>query len=69
MSAAPSEVKRLYLSRTDKSLSGVCGGIADYFQVDSSLVRLGWVIITILTGIVPGIIAYIIAAIVIPPQP
>lgn len=58
-------IKRLYLSE-DKKISGVCGGIADYFDVDSSLVRLGWIIMTFLTGIVPGIIAYIIAAVVIP---
>lgn len=60
-----SEVKRLYLSN-DKKLVGVCGGIGEYFELDPSLVRLGWIILTILTGIVPGIIAYIVAAIVIP---
>ena len=63
------DMKRLYLSSTDKKLSGVCGGIAEYFAIDPSLVRLAWVILTILSGIVPGIIAYIIAAIVIPPSP
>ncbi len=60
------EIKRLYLSPTDKKLAGVCGGIGEYFQVDSSLVRLGWIIFTVLTGILPGIIAYFVAAIVIP---
>jgi phage shock protein C len=69
MSAADNQIKKLYLSRADKKLSGVCGGIAEYFQVDSSLVRLSWIIITILTGVVPGIVAYIVAAIVIPPEP
>lgn len=69
MSAADNQIKKLYLSTTDKKLSGVCGGVADYFQVDSSLVRLSWIIITILTGVVPGIVAYIVAAIVIPPEP
>lgn len=69
MSAADNQIKKLYLSRTDRKLSGVCGGIAGYFQVDSSLVRLSWIIITILTGVVPGIVAYIVAAIVIPPEP
>lgn len=64
-----SEMKRLYLSSTDKKLSGVCGGIAEYFAVDPSIVRLAWIIITILTGIVPGIVAYIIAAVVIPEAP
>ena len=59
-------MKRLYLSETDKKISGVCGGIAEFFNIDSSLIRLAWVLITILTGILPGLIAYLVAAIVIP---
>ena len=59
--------KRLYLSK-DKKLSGVCGGIAEYFDVDSSLVRLAWIVMTVITGVIPGIIAYIIAAIVVPKE-
>lgn len=58
-------MKKLYLSE-DKKLSGVCGGIGDYFDIDPSLIRLTWILMTLLTGIVPGIIAYIVAAIVIP---
>ena len=58
--------KRLYRSSDDKRLAGVCGGVAEYFNVDPTLVRLSWIIITILTGIVPGILGYLIAAIVIP---
>lgn len=61
--------KKLYLSQTDKKLAGVCGGIAEYFNVDSTMVRLAWVLITILSGIFPGLLVYIIAAIVIPPAP
>jgi phage shock protein C len=61
--------KRLYLSTTDKKLSGLCGGIAEYFDADSGIVRLAWIIFTVLTGIIPGIIAYMIAAIVISPAP
>lgn len=45
-------------------LCGVCGGIAEYFDIDPTLVRLVWVIITLMGG--AGILAYIIAAIVIP---
>jgi phage shock protein C len=59
-------MKRFYLSQTDKKLSGVCGGIGEYFDIDPTLVRLGWIVLTVLTGIVPGIVGYIIAAIVIP---
>ena len=59
--------KRLYKSRNDKMLGGVCGGIAEYFDIDPTLVRLGWVLFCALGG--SGILAYIVAAIVIPKQP
>ena len=59
-------MKRLYLSAEDKKISGVCGGIAEYFEIDSSLIRIAWIVLTILTGVVPGVIGYIISAIVIP---
>ena len=56
--------KRLYKSESDKMLCGVCGGIAEYFRVDPTIVRLAWSIFTSLGG--AGIWAYIIAAIIIP---
>ena len=59
--------KRLYKSRNDKMLGGVCGGIAEYFDIDPTLVRLGWVLFCALGG--SGILAYIIAAIIIPSSP
>lgn len=58
-------MKRLYRSEKDRMLCGVCGGIADYFNVDPTLVRLAWVIITLMPPLC-GILAYIIAAIIIP---
>jgi phage shock protein C len=61
-------VKRLFLAERDKKISGVCGGIATYFGVDSTVIRLAWIIFTVLTGVLPGIIAYIIAAIVMPKE-
>ncbi len=54
--------KKLYKSRTDKKLCGVCGGIAEYLNVDSTVIRLIWVLCTIFAG--AGILAYIIAALV-----
>lgn len=45
-------------------VSGVCGGIAEYFDLDPSLVRIGWVVFTCFAG--SGLIAYIIAAIILP---
>ena len=59
--------KRLYKSKTEKKLCGVCGGIAQYFEIDPTLVRLAWVAFTVLGG--SGILAYIIALIVMPEEP
>ncbi len=55
--------RKLYRSDTDKMLCGVCGGIAEYFNVDPTIIRLLW---TVLTCTGPGIVAYIIAAVIIP---
>ena len=54
--------KRLYKIEEGKKIDGVCGGIAEYFDIDPTLVRLAWVLFTACAG--SGIIAYIIAAIV-----
>ena len=59
--------KRLYKSKKNKMLAGVCGGIAEYFNLDPTLVRLGLIVFCALGG--SGIIAYIIAAIIIPQNP
>ena len=59
--------KRLYKSNMNKMLDGVCGGIAEYFNIDPTLVRLGWVLLCALGG--SGIAAYIVAAISIPRDP
>ena len=56
--------KRLYKSSVNYMLCGVCGGIAEYFDIDPTLVRLAWVVLTCFGG--AGIWAYIIAAIIIP---
>ena len=61
------EGKKLYKSSTDKKLAGVCGGIAEYFNIDATLVRLGWVVFSLLGG--SGLLAYIIAAIIMPERP
>ena len=56
--------KKLYRNTENKMLAGVCSGIADYFEIDPTLVRLGWVLFSLLGG--SGLLAYIIAAIIIP---
>ena len=59
--------RRLYKSRANRMLDGVCGGIAEYLGIDPTLVRLGWVLFCALGG--SGVIAYIIGAIIIPRRP
>jgi len=59
--------KKLYRSRTDKKLCGVCAGIADYLDIDPVIIRLIWAFVTLAGG--SGIIAYIICAIVIDEDP
>ncbi|MBS7240001.1 MAG: PspC domain-containing protein [Acetatifactor sp.] len=57
-------MKRLYRSNTDRMIAGVCGGIGEYFNIDPTLVRLAWAIFGCCGG--AGIVAYVIAAIIIP---
>lgn len=59
--------KKLYKSKTDKKLCGVCGGLAEYFEIDTTIIRLAWVLAVVFAG--AGILAYIIAAIVMPGKP
>jgi phage shock protein PspC (stress-responsive transcriptional regulator) len=61
--------KRLYLSDTDKKIAGVCGGIAEYFGIDSTLIRLGWVFLLLPTAFIGGIVMYFLAAAIIPHRP
>jgi phage shock protein C len=67
-SAAPQP--RLVRSRTDRRIAGVCGGLAEYFDVDPTIVRVTWVILSIIAGaVVFGVVAYLIAWFIIPPAP
>ena len=59
--------RRLTRSVTDKRLVGVCGGLAEYFGVDSTAVRLLWAILSILCGaVIGGVLAYLVAWLIIP---
>lgn len=61
-------MKKLYKSKTDKKIDGVCGGVAKYLNIDSSAVRAVWAIVTLFTVGV-GILAYIACAVIIPVEP
>ena len=59
--------KKLYRSRENAMLAGVCGGIGEYFDIDPTIVRLAWVILGFCGGV--GLWAYVIAAVIIPQRP
>lgn len=61
-------MKKLYRSKTDRKLAGVCGGLANYFNIDSTLIRVGFVLLA-LPGGLPGVLPYLILWIVIPEEP
>lgn len=60
--------KVLTRSYNDRMIGGVCGGMAEYFNIDPSLVRVGWVLLTFFSGFFLGIIAYIVLMVVVPEQ-
>jgi len=60
-------MKRLYKSRDDRVIAGVCGGVGEYFNIDPVLVRIIWVVLAILGG--SGILAYLVGMIIIPEPP
>ena len=62
-------VKRLYRSRRERKLAGVCGGIAEYLEVDPTIVRVLYLLGTIMTGFFPGIFIYFALALIMPEEP
>jgi len=58
--------KKLHRSKTDKVFAGICGGLGKFFGVDPTVIRALWTVLVILTGIFPGVIAYLILILVIP---
>jgi phage shock protein C len=68
--ASPLAGKRLMRSVVDCRIAGVCGGIAEYLEIDSTLVRLVWVLLVLMpVPVVPAILGYVVAWIVIPKAP
>ena len=62
------ETKKLYRSRTDRKIAGVCGGLAEYFAVDPIIVRILFFIL-LLPGGLPGLLPYIVLWVVVPEEP
>jgi phage shock protein C len=63
-----SGVKKLYRSRNDKVLCGVCGGVGNYLSIDSTIIRILWVLITVVNPVL-GVLLYIISCVLIPEEP
>ncbi|MEK7113557.1 MAG: PspC domain-containing protein [Patescibacteria group bacterium] len=61
--------KKLYRSDDNKVIFGVIGGLGEYFDVDPVLLRVGYVLLCIFTAVVPGILAYLLMALVVPKKP
>ncbi len=57
-------MKRLTRSNTDRKLAGVCAGIAEYFDIDPTIVRIGWIVFSLMGGC--GLLAYILCALLMP---
>jgi phage shock protein C len=60
-------MKKLYKSRTDKKIDGVCAGIAKYLNLDPTIIRLLWIIMVVAAG--SGVLAYILCMIIMPVEP
>jgi phage shock protein PspC (stress-responsive transcriptional regulator) len=59
--------RRLTLAATDRKIAGVCGGIAEYFGIDSTAIRLLWMVLSIVFGaVIGGVIAYLAAWLIMP---
>jgi phage shock protein C len=64
--ASQKSQKKLYKSKDNRVISGVFGGLGDYFDVDPTVLRLTYLVFVILTGFFPGLVAYVIAVLIVP---
>ena len=62
-------MKKLYKSDTNKVLAGVIGGVGEYYNIDPTLLRLGYIIIALISTPFPALVAYFVAAIIVPNKP
>lgn len=62
-------MKKLFRSKNERMISGVCGGLAVYLNVDPTIVRLVWALVSIFSAAVPGVLLYAVCALIIPEEP
>lgn len=65
----PHATAKLMRLRYDRKIAGVCAGLSEHLDLDASLVRILWVFLTFASGFFPGLIAYVLAWIIIPEEP
>lgn len=58
--------RQLFLSEKNKKIFGLLGGLGEYFEIDPILIRVVWIVVTAFTGFIPGIMAYIVASLIVP---
>ena len=58
--------RRLHRSLAESKIAGVCGGIAEYLDIDPTVVRVAYLAVTVLSGVLPGALLYLVLALVIP---
>lgn len=63
------EVKRLYRSRKERMIAGVCGGLAEYLNTDPTLIRVIFALLTLFTAGFGGVLAYLVLVFIIPEEP
>lgn len=63
------EVKRLYRSRKERMLAGVCGGLAEYLNTDPTIIRVIFALLTLFTGGFGGVLLYLVLVLIIPEEP
>jgi phage shock protein C len=63
------ETKRLYRSRSDRMIAGVCAGMGKYLSIDATVIRLLFALLAIFTGVVPGLILYLVMMFIVPDEP
>ncbi|MDZ7261296.1 MAG: PspC domain-containing protein [candidate division KSB1 bacterium] len=66
--ASTTSGKKFTRSTTQRMIAGVCGGLANYFNIDVSIIRIAWIVLTIFGGFFLGILAYIVLVIAIPEE-
>jgi phage shock protein C len=58
--------KNLYRSKKNRIFAGIFGGLGEYFDIDPTLLRLAWLLVFVFTGFFPGLLAYLVAIIIVP---